>query len=372
MTWQETTLDQLAFFQRGFDITKKEQIPGDVPVVSSSGINSYHNQARVTAPGVVIGRKGTLGKVHWVDVDFWPHDTSLWVKDFKGNDPRFVYYFIHTMHFERFDAGGANPTLNRNHIHKLKILKPPLKIQERIAGILSAYDDLIDNNNRRIALLEEAIHRLYREWFVHLRFPGHEQTPVVDGVPEGWEKRPLGNIAQEMTRRVHPSELNEPVPYVGLGHIPRQSIALVEWESSDDVTSSKFRFEKGEILFGKIRPYFHKVVFAPISGICSSDTIVIRPYDPTHQGLILAVASSESFVQFASKTSKEGSKMPRANWKVMAQYPVFVPSNSLLADFEGFVSNSTHQIETLLQMNRKLKEARDALLPRLMNGSLPV
>ncbi|MCB0000831.1 MAG: hypothetical protein KDE56_33940, partial [Anaerolineales bacterium] len=116
----------------------------------------------------------------------------------------------------------------------------------------------------------------------------------------------------------------------------------------------------------------HKVVFAPISGICSSDTIVIRPYDPTHQGLILAVASGESFVQFASKTSKEGSKMPRANWKVMAQYPVFVPSNSLLADFEGFVSNSTHQIETLLQMNRKLKEARDALLPRLMNGSLPV
>jgi len=186
--WRPAHLEDLVFFQRGFDITKAEQRQGNIPVVSSSGIQSYHSEAKVEGPGVVIGRKGSLGTVHFVDCPYWPHDTTLWSKDLRGNDPRYVYYFVHTMGFERYDVGNSNPTLNRNHIHGLDILIPPLRTQKAIVEVLSTYDDLIENNRRRIQLLEQAARLLYKEWFVHLRFPGHEHTPIIEGVPEGWEK----------------------------------------------------------------------------------------------------------------------------------------------------------------------------------------
>jgi len=111
-------------FQRGFDITKSEQDEGEVPIVSSSGISSYHNKWKAKAPGVVIGRKGTLGTVHFLRSNYWPHDTTLWVKDFKGNAPRFLSYFLQTLKLENFDIGASNPTLNRNHLHKIKIIFP--------------------------------------------------------------------------------------------------------------------------------------------------------------------------------------------------------------------------------------------------------
>jgi len=190
--WKPGTLQDLVFFQRGYDITKAQQNLGDVPVVSSSGVNSYHSEAKVDGPGVVIGRKGSLGTVHYVDGPYWPHDTTLWSKDLRGNHPRFVYYFLNTLELERYDVGSSNPTLNRNHIHGLDIAIPTPVIQEKIADVLSIYDDLIENNRRRIQLLEQAARMLYKEWFVHLRFPGHEHVKITNGVPEGWGKTDRG------------------------------------------------------------------------------------------------------------------------------------------------------------------------------------
>ncbi len=321
---------------------------------------------------MVIGRKGTLGTVHYIDSDFWPHDTSLWVKDFKGNLPRYVYYVIRTMDFGRFDVGGANPTLNPNHIHGLPIRIPDSSTQTRIADILSAYDDLIENNNRRMALLEEAIHLLYREWFVYLRFPGHERVKVVDGVPEGWTRVRLGELVDEIRSGVKPQDVPADTPYVGLEHIPRRCLALQEWGYASDVASNKFRFDESDILFGKIRPYFHKVAVAPVAGICSSDTIVMRSKAASTFPLAVAVASSSAFVDHIWQTAKIGAKMPRANWKVMEQYPVLVPPSGLLSEFGGFVERSISLLRTLLLTNQRLREARDLLLPRLMNGSIAV
>jgi len=127
--WEEIRLDELVEFQRGFDITKLEQSKGVIPVVSSSGINSFHNVAKNTPPGIVIGRKGTLGSVFYLKTPYWAHDTTLWSKEIKGN-PRFIYYFLMGLKLERFDVGGANPTLNRNHIHSIKISIPPLPAQK--------------------------------------------------------------------------------------------------------------------------------------------------------------------------------------------------------------------------------------------------
>lgn len=273
---------------------------------------------------------------------------------------------------DQHKGGSAQPQANAPVLKQFRFLLPPIDTQTRIANILSAYDDLIANNNRRMALLEELIHLLYREWFDRLRFPGHERVKVVDGVPEGWSSGTLGAIAGDVRRIIHPTDVEPGTPYVGLEHIPRESLVLTGWGVSDEVSSSKHTFEHREILFGKIRPYFHKVVFAPVSGICSSDAIVIRPHEPTQFGLTLAVTSSVPFVAYASKTAKEGSKMPRANWKVMTQYPVLIPPETILNQFNTFVLDIARQIENLIFSNQKLREARDMLLPRLMNGDIIV
>lgn len=187
MTFKEQMLGNLLTFQRGYDITKAEQTEGEVPIVSSSGVSSFHNEAKAAAPGVVIGRKGTLGTVHYLDRAYWPHDTTLWVKDFKGSHPRFLSYFLATLRLENFDTGASNPTLNRNHLHKIKVIAPAPKEQEKVAAVLAAYDDLIANNQRRIVLLESIAEEIYREWFVRMRFPGYETAAHERGIPMGWQ-----------------------------------------------------------------------------------------------------------------------------------------------------------------------------------------
>jgi len=184
--FNEMLLGDIVTFQRGFDITKKEQTEGPIPIVSSSGISSFHNLSKVKAPGVVIGRKGTLGTVHYLKQDFWPHDTTLWVKDFKGNDPRFVSYFLKTLKLEIFDTGSSNPTLNRNHLHKIKVRFPDLDIQIKIANFISAYDDLRDNYCSQITEISSIIDELFKEWFVRFRFPNFQNAEFTKGIPTNW------------------------------------------------------------------------------------------------------------------------------------------------------------------------------------------
>jgi type I restriction enzyme, S subunit len=164
--WKECELGDIVTFQRGFDITRKEQNPGKYPVVSSSGIKSYHNVFKVKKPGVVIGRKGTLGTVFYLDTDFWPHDTSLWVKNFHGNNPLFIYYFLKGFDLEHYDVGSSNPTLNRNHIHHLPTTIPDFSEQKAIASVLSSLDDKIDLLHRQNKTLEAMAETLFRQWFV--------------------------------------------------------------------------------------------------------------------------------------------------------------------------------------------------------------
>ena len=186
--------------QRGFDLPKTEMCDGPYPVIGSTSIIGYHDNFKAEPPGVVTGRSGSLGTVQFVSERYWPHNTSLWVKDFKGNDPKFVYYCMKGMDFARFNAGAGVPTLNRNHLDTLEVSVPSLPIQRRIAGILSAYDELIENSQRRIKILEQMARALYREWFVHFRFPGHEGHPrvasAVGEIPAGWEVRKVGDVLE--------------------------------------------------------------------------------------------------------------------------------------------------------------------------------
>lgn len=286
----------------------------------------------------------------------------------------FLYYtFLNlgmTGRFSPLFTGATIKHLPREKIALLEVPVPPLPEQIRIASVLSAYDDLIENNRRRMALLEESARLLYQEWFVRLRFPGHEHVRIVDGVPEGWERRTLKDFCPDLRNAAQPGDLEPGTPYIGLEHIPRRSITLQDWGEVEDVTSTKIRYRAGDILFGKIRPYFHKVGFALTDGIASSDAIVLRPVDPTFYMFSLLTLSSDWFVAIVSKTAKEGSKMPRADWKLMENHLLAVPPRQLLELLNQFVDPVVEQLRALAFQNQKLRNARDLLLPRLMNGEI--
>jgi type I restriction enzyme S subunit len=286
-----------------------------------------------------------------------------------------------------FITGAAIPRVVLKDFKRCKIQVPPLLTQQKIAGILSAYDDLIENNTRRIEILEEMARMLYREWFVKFRFPvdgekgdgdrlsSSNQPELVESelglIPKDWEVKKLGDIAQEIRRGVKPEDLPSNTPYIGLEHLPRRSISLSEWETVEQIQSTKLIFKKGEILFGKIRPYFHKVGVAPINGVCSSDAIVIQPKDDKYFSLVLSCVSSDDFVAHATQTS-QGTKMPRANWKVLIEYPVLIPPESILDKFDNTIRENISRIHNLIFKNINLRKTRDLLLPRLISGEIDV
>jgi type I restriction enzyme S subunit len=192
VSWQECRLGDVLTLKRGHDLPEWRRVDGPIPVVSSSGITGYHREAKAQPPGVVTGRYGTLGEVYFIDQEYWPLNTALYVSDFRGTHPRFASYFLkNTLRNFQSDK-AAVPGVDRNVLHEMKVRAPDFPTQEAIASILAAYDDLIENNRRRMVLLEEAARQLYREWFVRLRFPGHEHARIIDGVPEGWERKTLG------------------------------------------------------------------------------------------------------------------------------------------------------------------------------------
>ena len=291
-------------------------------------------------------------------------------------DPGYVGRIVESDVYKRFVlsniSGAAQPNANAKVLSSFKLPIPERSVQIRIASVLSAYDDLIENNRRRIQLLEQSAQLLYKKWFVHLRFPGHEHVNITDGVPKGWVQKPLSALCTDIRRSIHPKALSPDVPYIGLEHIPRHSITLDSWGKAAEVDSNKFRFSKGDILFGKIRPYFHKVGFALVDGIASSDAIVIRPTEDRLYFYVLSLLASNEFVALASKTVREGSKMPRADWKFLLKSEFKVPSMALLDSFNTIMNPICSQLRTLALHNRKLAHSRDLLLPRLMNGEISV
>jgi len=144
LKWSQGRVDDFFLLQRGFDITKANSTHGDIPVVSSSGLSYFHSESKAVGPGVVTGRKGKLGSVHYVEGEYWPHDTALWVKDFKQNLPRYVYYFLQNLNLEKYNEALAVPTLNRNNVHRLKCSFPSIEEQKVIVNLLSKWDSAIE------------------------------------------------------------------------------------------------------------------------------------------------------------------------------------------------------------------------------------
>lgn len=300
-------------------------------------------------------------------------------RDFRRDriDPDYLYLVLRDetvrKKVELLGHGAAQPNISPSAIQSVEIPVPDLVTQRRIAAILGAYDDLIEVNRRRVAVLEAMARGLFEEWFVRFRFPGQEHKPLQDTpnspLPEGWRWGSYGDFAEEVRDSVMPSAVDPEMPYVGLEHIPRRSTTLNDAGRASDVDSLKLRFRQGDVLFGKIRPYFHKVVAASFEGVCSSDAIVFRARQPEFKAIILLAAASDAFVAHSVQTSN-GTKMPRANPAVLKAYTLPIPPAPIMLKFNDTAWPMVEAAANIEASNRRLAASRDLLLPRLICGEL--
>lgn len=360
--------------KRGYDLPHRDRRPGDVPIMSSSGHTGDHNVAKVDGPGVITGRYGTLGEVFYVEGPYWPLNTALYVQDFKGNHPRFVSFFLKTLGLGQKNAAGAVPGVNRNVLHKMPVSFPDLETQGRIADILSAYDDLIENNNRRMALLEEAIHMLYREWFVYLRFPGHGRVEVVDGVPEGWATVPLADICtinrESIKKRSAPPWIN----YVDIASVTTGRVNSIQQMSFDDAPSRARRVvQDGDVIWATVRPgnRAYALILEPVENLVASTGFAVLTPTKVPSSFLYCATTTDWFVAHM-KAIAGGAAYPAVKPPDFEEYELLVPPPHLLEGFDEVARRSLSQMRLLDQQNQRLREARDLLLPRLMNGSIAV
>jgi type I restriction enzyme, S subunit len=374
MSWQVSRLGDVLTLKRGHDLPNSRRQDGDVPVVSSSGITGRHNEPKAKAPGVVTGRYGTLGEVFYIEEDYWPLNTALYVTDFKGNHPRFVSYFLQNVLRNYQSDKAAVPGVNRNVLHELRVRCPDTKIQQRIANTLSGYDDLFENNRRRMALLEDAARQLYREWFVRLRFPGHEHVRITNGVPEGW-----GSVPTPEAIDVNPTTRlsDEPDHWsVEMADLSIDSMVIQQTTRREGRSGSKFR--NGDTLFARITPCLENgktafVDFMEDGEVArgSTEFIVLRAKRVTPE-YVYCLARTYDFRENAIKSMVGSSGRQRVQESCFDKFLVLVPPSTLLSLFTEFVRPMFRQIKVIHAQNQKLRAARDLLLPRLMSGEVAV
>ncbi len=366
-------LGEFVTLKRGYDLPAQARGAGAYPIVSSSGVSGSHGAFKVEGPGVVTGRYGTLGEVFYIPGRFWPLNTSLYVQDFKGNDPKFVYYYLQTVLSANFNAAGAVPGVNRNTLHKLKVPKPP-EAQQKIAAVLSAYDDLIENNKRRIALLEKMAEEIYREWFVRLRFPGHEKVKFVKGVPEGWVTRPFSEIV-----KINPLETidkDEEKPFVGMEDLSLTSMFFRLKETRKGSSGSKFR--NRDVLFPRITPSVEngkrgfvmtlkdgQVAFGSTEFIVMREKII----GPEH---VYFITCSADFRKHAELSMAGASGRQRVQENCFTFFLVKTPPSEVRTKFSKLMEPVFSEIHLLSKQIAALSVSRDLLLPRLISGKLSV
>lgn len=314
---------------------------------------------------LMVARKGDVRKCAYITANengwMTGSDCLKVVLDESKCYPKFIYYQLRSEHIgrwlEKVSIGATMPSLNTGLLSGIEMVLPPIEIQKQIAGILSAYDDLIENNQKQIKLLEEAAQRLYKEWFVDLRFPGHENTKIVDGVPEGWHRGTVGQIA--------------------------------EFKRGRTITKAQVKGGNVPVVAGGLEPaYYHNVANtkAPVITISASGANAgfVRLYG------VDVFASDCSFVDglgteslfFVYEFLKEskvsidqlqkGSAQPHVYAKDINAMKITIPEKEYLERFDRYAKVYFNKIKTLQGQNERLKTARNLLLPKLMSGEVEV
>ncbi len=336
----------------------------------------HENDILVTIAGAQVGRCGYVTREHL------PANTNQAVAIVRINrqkaDPKFVYYFFKQPSTfaicQSLGSQAAQPNVNLTVLGGFRILLPERPRQERISIVLSAYDDLIENNRRRMALLEESARLLYREWFVRLRFPGYEHTRIIEGVPDGWERASTPE-AIEINPKT-PLNGQEEHWSVRMADLSINSMIVENAVRSQNRSGSKFR--NGDTLFARIAPCLENGKTAFINfmaegeiGRGSTEFIVLRGKRVTPE-FVYCLARTYDFRENAIKSMIGSSGRQRVQESCFDKFLVLIPPKSLLATFNDYVHPAFEQIRVVHSMNQKLRAARDLLLPKLMSGELAV
>ncbi len=373
--------------QRGYDLTSSQMQKGEVAVVGSNGIIGYHDTPRGNTPCITVGRSGSVGKVHYYERPTWAHNTALFVKDFKGNNPKYLYYYLKNLHLDNMFEKGSSviPSLDRKVVHSLVVpFHKDRNDQRKIATILSTIDKKIELNRQINDNLEAMAKQLYDYWFVQFDFPNEEGKPYKSSggemvynerlkreIPKGWEILHLADCLSCKTERVDKSEIQKTDFYTPIEVIPRKQMSLNETVPIEEAVSGICRYKKGNILLSNRRVYFHKVCIAPFDGLTRDTVIVLEPIRKELLAYYYETVFSEKFIAYATKHSY-GSEQPVLSWSAAQKFEILKPTNQLDYKFSTVVDNI---IETVLNNHKEigqLNKLRDELLPLLMNGQLTI
>jgi type I restriction enzyme S subunit len=364
------TLGDFVSLQRGHDLTDDERRSGHVPVMGSAGMNGCHDTAKAKGPGVVVGRSGaSFGQVHFCPVDYWPHNTALYVTDFHGNDTRFAYYFLKSLDFSRYNSGSAQPSLNRNFIAPIQICVPEPKEQKAIVGVVGVLDDKIELNRRMNETLEALAQSLFKSWFV---------DATQSALPKGWRVSTIG----EEVRVVGGSTPSTTKPEFWEG-------GTHHWATPKDLSDLN-----SPVLLKTGRKITNAGIQQISSGLLPVGTVLLSSRAPIgylviaevpvaiNQGFIAMICDGSlpnHYVRLWTKTNMDAIE-GRANGTTFMEIskgnfrslPVIVPPKPVLDDFQKQVESLHRRMVSNLQESRTLAALRDALLPKLLSGELRV
>ena len=387
--WKECTLGDLITFQRGHDLPKSQMINGKYPVVGSNGIIGYHNEYTTEAPSITIGRSGNVGNPYIVYGRTWSHNTTLYVKDFKGNDPVFVYYFLKTIDLANYAGGSAVPTLNRNHIHTLPIEVPEsVGVQKKIGYYLRLFDEKIELNNEINKNLEQQAKILFKSWFVDFE-PFDEpliETPAGIYAPASLQMVQIANIPHvlETGKRPKGGAVASGVPSIGAENV--KQLGVVNFSSAKFIPEEfAAKMKTGAIngyelllykdggkpgtfiphfsMFGEGFPYQKFFINEHVFKLDFGDK-------GFNEFAYFFLQTDYAYHWLASNGGKAA--VPGINQQNVKDIWIFSPENSKVKEFGEWVQPLFTTILKNCTQNVKLAELRDTLLPKLMSGELDV
>ncbi len=379
LRWPLVRIGEVASLHYGKSLIASSRNTGEVRVYGSNGQCGWHDTPLDSGPTVILGRKGQgpLG-VEWCPWPFWVIDTAYYVTvDAQRIDLRYFYFLTKFIGLNHLKDGTSNPSLSRDVFSQQGVPLPPLPMQRRIASVLSAYDELIENSLRRIRLLEAMARALYREWFVHFRFPDHENHPRVPSplgkLPEGWQTKRVPDCVHINPRIAVPRDGEK--PFVPMGCLSNDSMLISDVESRDAHSGAKF--QNGDTLIARITPClengktgFVQFLTDPDAVACgSTEFIVLRSRTLTPE-FVYCLARSDEFRGVAIKSMSGATGRQRVQEQCFQDFQIAQPPRTLLDQFSAIVAPSFHLIYKLHLQIQNLHRTRDLLLPRLLSGQV--
>ncbi|SNR56622.1 type I restriction enzyme, S subunit [Halorubrum vacuolatum] len=323
-----------------------------------------------------IGKTAYVNNLEEDEVAFG--STEFMVMRPKGEEvlPKFVYYTVRREDIRQHALSWATgSTARRQRIStdffdELTIKIPPIEEQKEIVELLDAIDTKIQKNKEINEKLEKTARTLYKGWFKEFSPYTSFQDTDLGEIPKGWSVGTLGDIMQKKSKKIDPEQMSPSTPYFSLKHMPEQSLSLERWDNTEDVSSRKSEFKKGDILFGKLRPYFCKVGIAPVDGVCSTDIFVITPKEESEwREFLLCQLSDQSFIDYCDNVST-GTRMPRVGWEEMCEYEIPLPKSDVVKEFSEITRPFFQKIVNNIHESIKLHELRDTILPKLLSGEI--